>query len=396
MQAELVEEQQYNMRQWLRDNLKGDPIIWFVVGALSLISIAAVYSATGNLAYRKADGNTEFFLLKHTSIMAAALVLMWLVHNVPYRYFPRLFQIGLVASIPLLLLARITGTAVNEASRWLNIPIINQGFQPSDLAKVSLIGVVSFLLSKHQHTTSKDVKDHFPMFAWIYGIFGLVALTNNSTALMLLATSVLLMFIGRVKFKFITWFLGVGIVLGILANVVGQRGGTAQNRIKSFFTEKEIPYQAQQSYIAIARGEWFGEGPGNSHQKNLIPHPYNDFIYAIIIEEYGMFGGTVVLLLFLVLLYRGMVTVANSKNPFGGLLAAGLSFSIAIQAIINMAVAVGLFPITGQPLPWVSMGGTSLLFTGITFGIILSVSRGDQAALSESKQVRNVVKRTAV
>jgi cell division protein FtsW len=185
------------------------------------------------------------------------------------------------------------------------------------------------------------------------------------------------------------------VVLGILANLVGQRAGTAQSRIKSFFVEKEIPYQAQQSYIAIARGGLFGVGPGNSHQKNLLPHPYNDFIFAIIIEEYGLAGGLLVIFLFLTLLYRGLVTVSNSKNPFGGLLAAGLSFSIAIQAIINMAVAVGLFPITGQPLPWVSMGGTSLLFTGITFGVILSVSRGDNEAVSESKSIRNVVKRTA-
>ncbi|MBY0424518.1 MAG: FtsW/RodA/SpoVE family cell cycle protein, partial [Cytophagales bacterium] len=190
-------------------------------------------------------------------------------------------------------------------------------------------------------------------------------------------TCMLLMFIGRVPLKYLGMLIIVGLVAGALALAVGQRMGTAVSRIKAFMDPKEIPFQLEQSYIAIATGGVLGKGPGNSTQRNFLPHPYSDFVYATIVEEYGLIGGVIILFLFLVLLYRGMITVANSERAFGGLLSAGLSFALVIQALINMAVAVGLGPITGLPLPLLSMGGTSLLFTGISLGIILSVSRGE-------------------
>jgi cell division protein FtsW len=256
--------------------------------------------------------------------------------------------------------------------------LINQSFQPSDLAKFALITSLASMLAKRQQNID-DFKDTLlPVLLWVGTICCAIALTNLSTALMLFATCMLLMFIGRVPMKYLMMLVVVGLLGLTVALAVGQRLGTAISRVKAFAHPTEIPFQAEQSYIAIATGGVLGKGPGNSTQKNVLPHPYSDFIYAIIIEEYGIVGGVVVLLLYLVILYRGMITVANSEKAFGGLLSAGLSFSLVIQSMINMGVAVGLGPITGLPLPMLSMGGTSLLFTGVSLGIILSVSRGDR------------------
>jgi cell division protein FtsW len=203
---------------------------------------------------------------------------------------------------------------------------------------------------------------------------------------MLLVTCMLLMYFGRVPVKFLGMLLAVGILAGSVAMVLGDRFETGLARIERFLDRSKLDYQTEQSFAAIANGGILGQGMGKSHQKNFLPHPYSDFIFAVIIEEYGMAGGLFTLFFYLVLLYRGMLAVSKSSNAFGGLLSAGLSFMLAIQAMLNMAVAVGLVPVTGQPLPLVSMGGTSLLFTGISFGIILSVSRGDVSpSLSVSK-----------
>jgi cell division protein FtsW len=208
-------------------------------------------------------------------------------------------------------------------------------------------------------------------------VCGLIGLANMSTAVLLLTTCLLLMFIGRVPMRFIFMVILIG-SLALTASVfLGQRGSTFFSRIENFVSGDEIPFQAEQSYIAISTGGVTGKGPGNSEQRNTLPHPYSDFIFAIIIEEYGLVGGTTVLFLYLALLYRGMRIVALSTKPFGGLLSAGLSFALVLQGMVNMAVAVGLGPITGLPLPLLSMGGTSLVFTGFSLGIILSVSRGD-------------------
>jgi cell division protein FtsW len=213
---------------------------------------------------------------------------------------------------------------------------------------------------------------------WAGLICGLIALSNLSTALILFSTCMLLMFIGRVPLKYLVLLVLVGSLFGTVALKLGQRLDTAISRIESFFDEeKEVPFQAEQSYIAIWNGGILGKGPGKSDQKYFLPHSYSDFIYSIILEEYGLIGGVATLFLYLALLYRGTKTVMNSDRAFGGLLSAGLSFSLVIQAMVNMGVAVGLGPITGQPLPLLSMGGTSLLFTGLSLGIILSVSRGD-------------------
>lgn len=365
------------VKLWLRDNLKGDPILWGIIIIFSLVSIAVVYSATGTLAYKKMSGNTEYFLFKHTSLIFVGLVFMWLAHKINYKYYSKLSLLALCLSVPLLLFAWKFGSNLNDASRWITIPVINQTFQPSDLAKLALISHLASMLSKRQMNIDSIKETLIPLLAWCGVICGLIALSNLSTALLMFATCLLLMFIGRVPFKYIAMLVVVGMIGISLAAAFGQRGSTAVSRVTKFLDKDEIPFQLEQSYIAIATGGVIGKGPGNSDQRNILPHPYSDFIYAIIIEEYGLIGGAIILFLYLAFLYRGMIVVARSSGAFGGLLSAGLSFSLVIQAMINMGVAVGLGPITGLPLPLLSMGGTSLIFTGISMGIILSVSRND-------------------
>ena len=359
---------------------KGDPVIWFIVFALALISIATVYSAAGALAFKKHQGNTEYFLVKQLVFVGISVFVMWLAHLVDYKYYSKISRLALIISVPFLLFSFFFGSKINDASRWLTIPIINQTFQPSDLAKFALITNLAAMLAKHQSDID-DIKNALiPMLLWCGAICGLIALSNMSTALMVFATCMLLMYIGRVPFKYLAMLGLVGLLALSLALAFGQRLGTFTNRIKAFTDPKvEVPFQLEQSYIAIATGGFTGKGPGNSIQRNRLPHPYSDFIFAIVVEEYGLIGGMVVITLYLLLLYRGMLAVANSQRAFGGLLSAGLSFLIVIQSMINMGVAVGLGPVTGLPLPLLSMGGTSLLFTGISIGIILSVSRGEGA-----------------
>ncbi|KPQ16743.1 MAG: cell division protein FtsW [Algoriphagus marincola HL-49] len=368
-------------KAWIDEHFKGDPIIWGIVILLSLFSILVVYSATGSLAYKYAGGNTELYLVRHSALVFVSLGVMWLAHKVPYRNYALYARLAMYLSMPLLLITYLFGSNINEANRWLTIPVINQAFQPSDLAKLALIAALAAMLARRQNNI-KDFKSTFlPIIIAIGVICALIGLANMSTAILLLSTCLLIMFIGRVPVKYLLVVVMVG-VLGLTAAIfLGQRGETFQSRITDFVEsssdDSKIPFQAEQSYIAIATGGISGKGPGNSEQRNSLPHPYSDFIYAIIIEEYGMIGGVAVLFLYLALLYRGMRIVANSNKAFGGLLSAGLSFALVIQALVNMAVAVGLGPITGLPLPLLSMGGTSLVFTGISLGIILSVSRGD-------------------
>lgn len=363
------------IKQWLQRNLKGDAVLWGIVLMFSLISVAVVYSATGTLAYKQKDGNTEYFLFKHSSLIFIGLAFMWLAHKIDYRYYSRLSLVALILAVPLLLYTFFFGSNINEASRWITIPVINQTFQPSDLAKLALISYLASMLSKKQNNLDDWKRNLLPIFAWTGFICALIALTNTSTAVLLFLTSLLLMFIGRVPMKSLAVFVVAGAMLGGVGLAAGQRLGTAISRVEAFFDESETAFQLEQSYIAIATGGVVGKGPGNSDQRDILPHPYSDFIYAIILEEYGLLGGVLVLFLYLALLYRGLVTVTKSNGAFGGLLAAGLSFSLVLQGMINMGVAVGLGPITGLPLPLLSMGGTSLIFTGISIGIILSVSR---------------------
>ncbi|MBC7921648.1 MAG: FtsW/RodA/SpoVE family cell cycle protein [Ferruginibacter sp.] len=376
--------------KWLRENLKGDPVIWFIVLLLSVMSVLVVYSATGTLAYKSMQGNTEHYLIKHGSLVGLGLVCMWLAHRIDYRQYSRLSRVALWFSVVLLIFSFFFGTTLNAATRQVTIPIIRLTFQPSDLAKLALITNLASMLAKRQQRMDKSTQSLYPVLIWIGIICGLIGLTNFSNSLLLFVTCVLLMFIGRVPIRFFVGMIAVGLIAGTFALGAGQRLETAKHRIEDFaatFTgEKDPPFQAEQSLIAIATGGVVGKGVGHSSQRNVLPHPYSDFVYAIIIEEYGLIGGAFVLFLYLALLYRGMRAVARSDRAFGGLLSAGLSLGLVLQAMINMGVAVGLGPITGLPLPLLSMGGTSLLFTGVSLGIIISVSRG------EIKEMKGVMK----
>jgi len=363
-------------KTWADENLQGDRVIWAVVFALSLISILVVYSSIGTLAFKRAE-SPESFLIKHTFTVLVGIAAMWFAHRVDYRYYSKLSKFALWISIPLLIYTFTNGVTINDAARWIHVPIIGS-FQPSDFASLALIVNLASMLSKRQQNIDDIKESLIPILFWCGIICGLIALTNLSTAVLLFLTCMLIMFIGRVPTKYLAMLVFVGVLFGALAVKFGVRGETAKSRISNFMNGDELPFQAKHARIAVATGGVAGKGPGNSDQRNILPHPYSDFIYAIVIEEYGMVGGTVVLILYLVLLHRGMKAAYNSDKAFGGLLSAGLSFDLVCQALVNMGVVVGLGPITGQPLPLISMGGTSMVFTGLAVGIILSVSRGDR------------------
>lgn len=371
---------------------KGDRWIWLIVIFLSIWSLLAVYSATGTLAYKKGVGS-EQFLIKHLVMIVGGLALMYFSHLLDYRYYAGISKVLMVITIPLLLYTLVFGANVNDASRWVTIPVINQTFQTSDLAKLALITFLARTLSRKQENI-KDVKKSFlPIMGAVSAVFILIALANLSTALMLFGVSILLLIIGRISIKQISLVCLAGAILLTGVVFLGPRRKTYVSRINTYMHPEKVDpdksFQANQAKIAIATGGIFGKGPGNSTQRNFLPHPYSDFVFALIIEEYGLVGGLILVFLYLLFLYRCILIVTQSPKAFGALLAAGLSFSLTIQAFANMAVAVGLGPVTGVPLPLVSMGGTSILFTSIAFGIILSVSRDNdekQAELVKGKE----------
>lgn len=363
--------------------IKGDKVIWAVVFLLSIFSLLAVYSSTGTLAYRYKSGNTEYYLLKHLSLLLFGFLLMFWAHRINYKYYARISQLALLISLPLLAYTLFFGTSLNEASRWYTLPLINITFQPSDLAKLALIIYVARLLAK-KHGEIDDFKKGFiSILLPILVVTLLILPANFSTAALIFATSMVLMFVGRVKIKYLLLLCGVGIIalsiaILIMVNFPGLPGrfGTWQNRIESFSSgDSDDNYQVEQAKIAIATGGIAGKMPGNSIQKNFLPHPYSDFIFAIIIEEYGLIGGTIVVFLYLILMFRSVKIVIRCQRNFATFLTFGLAFSLVFQAMVNMMVAVNLLPVTGQTLPLISMGGTSIWFTSIAIGIILSVSR---------------------
>lgn len=378
--------------------LRGDKWIWIIVLILSGWSLLAVYSSVGTLAYKEGKGS-EMYLFKHFAIIAIGFVLMYLSHKLDYRYYAGISKLLMVITIPLLLGTLIFGASINDANRWLTIPIINQSFQTSDLAKLALITFLARMLSRKQEEI-KDVKKSFvPIMGAVCAVFVLIAWANLSTALMLFGVSILLLLIGRISFKQIMVVCIGGGVLLTMVVLLGPRRATYMSRIDGFFKTEEVTasnipfqedknFQANNSKIAIATGGFFGKGWGNSVQRNVLPHPYSDFIFAIVVEEYGTIGAFFMLSLYLALMYRVIRIVTMSPRAFGAFLAAGLGFSLTIQALANMAVAVGLGPVTGVPLPLVSMGGTSILFTSVALGIILSVSRSiEEAKGKETKEV---------
>ncbi|WP_276485087.1 FtsW/RodA/SpoVE family cell cycle protein [Paraflavitalea pollutisoli] len=393
---------------------KGDKAIWAIVLVLALVSMLVVYSSTGLLAYKYNRGNTEIYLFKQIMFIIVGMAVIYFSHRVNYQLYSRVARILFLISIPLLVYTLFFGVKLNEGSRWIRLPIINLTFQTSDLAKLALFMYLSRLLSKKQDKI-KDFKQGFiPVMLPVVIICILIAPANLSTALLVGATSMLLMFIGRVSTKHLLMTIGVvaipvvflvtiavayydkseGKMKDLPAFLEGGRIPTWIKRVQNFVydnksADKDDNYQINQAKIAIAKGGMLGLGPGNSETRNFLPHPYSDFIFAIIIEEYGIVGGAFIILIYLLFLLRSIRVFRKCPYAFGAFLALGLSFTLVIQALINMAVTVNLFPVTGVTLPLVSMGGSSFLFTCLSIGIILSVARNvEQAegkAMAEAK-----------
>lgn len=362
--------------------IKGDKVIWTVVLLLSLLSILVVYSSVVALAYRYKNGDTASYLIKHIFIVGSGIFLMYLIHKVKYSYFSRISQIAVILAAPLLLYTLLKGVSAGEASRWLAIPGTSLTFQTSDFAKLALIAYVARMLSIKQDVI-KDFKQGFlPIIIPVVVICALIFPANFSTAALLFLTCLVLMFVGRMNAKHLWLLVGSGVVfIALLILVIWNfpnaipRGATWKARIENFREgDTESNFQAEQAKIAIARGI-VPQGPGNSISRNFLPQASSDFIFAILIEEWGLITAVIIVFLYVVLLFRGVRIANKCERTFGSLLAIGLTFSLVFQAMINMAVAVNLFPVTGQPLPLISMGGTSIWFTSISIGIILSVSR---------------------
>ncbi|MBK9463806.1 MAG: FtsW/RodA/SpoVE family cell cycle protein [Chitinophagaceae bacterium] len=398
---------------------KGDRVIWALVVLLTLVSLLAVYSATGSLAYKNYRGNTEIYLFKQIAFILAGIMVIYFAHLVNYTFYSKAAKIAFLISLPLLFYTLFFGVKMNEGSRWIRLPLINMTMQTSDFARLALFMYLARLISKKQDVIKDFKKGYLPILAPVVVTCALIAPANLSTALLLGASCLLLMFIGRVSTRHILITIGVAlipIVFLISAAVIRHgkeksedavvattkssstlfgRVDTWIGRMESFIygSRDDInsdAYQVNQAKIAIAKGGVFGVGPGNSTTRDYLPQAYNDFIYAIIIEEYGLVGGAFIMFIYLVFLYRCIRIYKRCPFAFGAFLALGLSFTLAIQAVANMAVTVNLFPVTGVTLPLVSMGGTSFIFTCLAIGIILSVSRNVEQL--EGKAAAEVVK----
>jgi cell division protein FtsW len=368
--------------------LKGDKVIWAIMFFLSLLSVLVVYSAVVTLAHKFKQGNSEYYLLKHFVIIALGFGIAYVFHKIKYTVFSKVAQIGFILSIPLLMYTLLKGVSAGEASRWLEIPGLGLTFQSSDIAKLMLLIYVARILTIRGKELQdfKSVGKHLLLPIGI--VCALILPANFSTAALLFFNCILLMFLGGINLKIIFKIFGIFILAASMFfawvwlapdSIPGGRGTTWKARIENFSKgDSKSNYQSEQAKIAIATGGVIGKGPGNSTQRAFLPQASSDFIYAIIIEEYGLLSGFLLLFLYMILLYRGIKIMRDNDKPFGGLVAIGLSFSLVFQALVNMAVAVNLFPVTGQPLPLISMGGTSIWFTMIALGIILSVSRGTE------------------
>lgn len=400
----------------LLNKTRGDKVIWALVILLALTSLLVVYSATGSLAYKMYKGNTEVYLFKQFAFIMGGLAIIFFAHKVNYTIYSKVAKLLFLLSIPLLAYTLFFGAKINEGSRWIKLPVINMTFQTSDLAKLALFMYLSRLLSKKQEVI-KDFKSGFlPIIIPVGVVCILIAPANLSTALLVGATSLMLLFIGRVRIRHLLLVVGIAMVpVGMLITAavikhkseesvsVGSRAekgrltgrvSTWISRVENFiYPDKEdvneSNYQVNQAKIAIAKGGWVGKGPGNSEQRNFLPHPYSDFIYAIIIEEYGLIGGAFILFIYLVFLFRSIRLFRKCPYAFGAFLALALSFTLVIQALTNMAVNVNLFPVTGVTLPLVSMGGTSFLFTCLSIGIILSVARNVEQLEGKGEENEN-------
>ncbi|MBK7269532.1 MAG: FtsW/RodA/SpoVE family cell cycle protein [Flavobacteriales bacterium] len=384
------------MNRLFKEHLRGDKTIWMVALLLGMVSLLAVYSSIASLAFKREGGSTLNFLFKHGMMLATGGVIMYYAHRLKFGVYSKLSQLLFGVTVGLLVLTLVLGTNLNDASRWLRIPIIGQSFQTSDLAKVVLIVYLARVLGKRHEEpwTFRDVM--LKLMLPIGAICGTILPANFSTAALLFLVCMVVLFIGGVPLKWIgaVVLLAAGsFALLIAANEIGDLGvlprvETWQARLEHHGSDdSDANYQVEHAKIAIASGGLLPNGPGSGTSRNFLPHPYSDMIYAFIIEEYGsILGGLGLLLLYVILMGRAVRIASKCPKIFGSLVAVGLSLSLVLQAMINMAVAVNLVPVTGQPLPLVSMGGTSIWFTCLMIGIVLSVSRSVYDEVQEDVQ----------
>ncbi len=387
----------------LHEKIHGDRYIWGIVVLLALTSLLVVYSATGSLAYKMNNGNTEIYLFKQLACILLGLMLIYFLHRINYTIFSRISLIIYLISIPLLIYTLFFGAEINDGSRWIKLPIINITFQTSDFAKLALFMYLCRQLSRKQNVIKDFKKGFLPLIIPIALTCVLIMPANLSNALLTGVTALLLLFIGRVSVKHILLAIGVALIPVLILVMIAKatytpksetavvdktsiahsvqsygRVGTWVSRVQDFMYggDEDGDYQVNQAKIAIANGSiFFGLGPGNSLQRNYLPQAYNDFIFSIIVEEYGLLGAAFIIFLYVIFLYRCIRIFRRCPFAFGALLALALSFTLVIQALANMAVNVNLVPVTGVTLPLVSMGGSSFIFTCASIGIVLSVAR---------------------
>ncbi len=367
--------------------IRGDKIIWAVLLFLSMLSLLIVYSATGALAFRQAGGNTFHFLVRQMVFLSLGFaIIVLMIKIVPVKLYSILSKAAVLVSILLLGLAmglKMAGMAGDSTGRTLNLGFFS--FQPAEFAKLALIMYAAKILAIEQDS-KEGLKKAFWRIMLVSGIIcSLISLSNFSTAALLFLVILSMMFVGRIQFKYLAMVIAAGILMLVAIYYLADnldhlpsRFSTAKGRMERFLhgdpaAEKGIT-QADYAKLAIYEGGFLGKGPGNSDVANYMAAAYNDFIFAIIIEEYGLMGGIFLILLYMILFFRGIMIVKRANRTFPAFLVTGLALMLVYQAIVNMGVSSGVLPVTGQPLPWVSMGGTSLLFTAVAFGCILSVS----------------------
>ncbi len=372
---------------WPAKTFKGDRVIWALVALFMIYSLLAVYSSSVSVAFTKFGGNTTYFLSSQLIMLALELTIIIVIHRLPYRIYSSLAGIFFVGSIILLLLTLIVGVRINEATRWIVIPGTGFRLQSSDVAKVALVIYLARTLAKYQNELDNfKLVTKYLMFP-IALVCVLIITENLSTAILIFCLGMLMLFIGRVPFKYLLAYTGMaiaGLLLFIMALAIifpqNNRVEVWKNRVEHFFSADkgtgDDDYQLNQAKIAIATGGVFGKAPGKSTQRNMLPQSNSDFIFAIIIEEYGLlFGALPLILAYMILLFRGIAIARKCETAFPAFLVLGLTLMIVMQAMINMLVAVGLLPVTGQTLPMISWGRTSVLVMSFSIGAILSVSR---------------------
>ena len=378
--------------------IQGDKAIWGVVGLLSLFSFLPVYSSSSNLAYLYGDGSTLPYLLKHFAHLVLGFGILYGVHKIPYNYFRGLSIIAIPVIVLLLIITMAEGTTIEgaNASRWIRIPFVGITFQTSTLAGVVLMTYVARYLSRIKDKTVTFKETLLPLWVPVFVVLALILPANFSTTAIFFCMVVMLVFVGGYPLRYLGIILGAGLIFLTLfvisakafPGVFPNRVDTWMNRVENFSdnTDTEADYQIEKAKIAIASGGLAGVGPGKSVQKNFLPQSSSDFIYAIIVEEFGLLGGMFLMVLYLFLLFRIVVVAHKSTSVFGKLLVIGVGLPIVFRAMINMAVAVELFPVTGQNLPLISSGGTSIWMTCLALGMVLSVSAKREVVAKEEAE----------